>query len=92
MTQDECLASPHHFTHLGVCYAGSSATIQLSNPRNPQPATFSVPEPSTSALFALAFVVGALSLRSKHAEARDPTLKAKNEEARREGPPGFSVQ
>jgi hypothetical protein len=59
MTQDDCLASPHHFTHLGVCYVGSSATIQLSNPNNPQPATFSVvPEPSTAALFAVALVVG----------------------------------
>jgi hypothetical protein len=58
MTQDECLASLHHFTHLGVCYPGSSASIQLSSPNNPQPATFSVPEPSTAMLFGIALVVG----------------------------------
>jgi hypothetical protein len=62
VTQDECLVSPHHFTHLGVCYPGSVAWIGLSSPDNPQPVTFSVtsvPEPSTAALFAIALVVGA---------------------------------
>jgi uncharacterized protein (TIGR03382 family) len=42
MTQGECLASPHHFTHLGVCYPGDVAYIQVSSPDNPQPATFYV--------------------------------------------------
>lgn len=63
MTQDECLTSPHHFTHLGVCYPGTNANINISSPQDPQPATFtvtSVPEPSTSALFAVALIVGAV--------------------------------
>ena len=63
MSQDECLASSHHFTHLGVCYPGSVAWIGISSPDNPQPATFSVPEPSTAALFAIALVVGVVMLR-----------------------------
>jgi hypothetical protein len=45
MTQDECLALPSHFTHLGVCYPASSAIIQLSNPQNPPPVTFTVTDP-----------------------------------------------
>jgi hypothetical protein len=48
MTQDECLASPSHFTHLGVCYPGSNASIQLSSPQNPQPATFSITSQPTN--------------------------------------------
>lgn len=66
MTHDECLASPHHFTHLGVCYPGTNANINVSSPQNPQPATFSVtsvPEPSTAALFVVALVVGLVSRR-----------------------------
>lgn len=71
MTQDECLASPHHFTHDngdGVmrCYPGDVAFVQLSSVENPQPVTFkveSVPEPATSALFALGLILGALALR-----------------------------
>ena len=66
MTQDQCLALPSHFTHLGVCYPGNSASIQISSPQHPQPVTFkvtSVPEPSTGALFALALILGVLSLR-----------------------------
>jgi hypothetical protein len=61
MSQDECLASPHHFTYLGVCYEGTNATITISSPQHPQPVKFSVtsvPEPSTAALFAVALVVG----------------------------------
>ena len=61
MTQDECLASPHHFTYEGSCYPGSVAYIGLSSADHPQPVTFSVksvPEPSTAALFASALVVG----------------------------------
>jgi len=60
MTQDECLAPPHHFTHLGVCYPGSVAYIGLSSADHPAPVTFStssVPEPSTAALLAIALVV-----------------------------------
>lgn len=60
MSQEHCLASPHHFTHLGVCYPGSVAYVGLSSVEHPQPATFSVksvPEPATSALFALALLV-----------------------------------
>jgi hypothetical protein len=61
MTQDECLNLQSHFTHLGVCYPGSVAWVQISNPQDPKPATFhtnaSVPEPSTFALFALAMLV-----------------------------------
>jgi hypothetical protein len=69
MTQEECLASPHHFVHENVCSPGTVAWIQLSSVENPQPATFttngvtSVPEPGTSALFALALAMGAVSLR-----------------------------
>jgi len=66
VTQDECLASPHHFTYLGVCYPGSNASIQMSIPQHPQTVTFSatsVPEPSTSALFVLALVVSLASVR-----------------------------
>ncbi len=54
MTQDECLALPGHFTHPGVCYPGSSASLIISNPNNPQPVQFhatSVPEPATAPLF-----------------------------------------
>jgi hypothetical protein len=61
MTQNECLASPHHFTHLGICYSGSVAYVGLSAADHPAPVTFtttSVPEPSTAALFAVALVVG----------------------------------
>ena len=71
MTQDECLASPHHFTHdngdgVMVCYPGSVAFVQLSAADHPQPLTFtvtSVPEPATGALFALALILGFLSMR-----------------------------
>jgi hypothetical protein len=57
MTQAECLSSPHHFTHLGVCYPGSNAYIGISSPQNPQPVSFSVvPEPSSLALFVLGAV------------------------------------
>ena len=69
MTQDECLASPHHFTHLGVCYPGSVAYIGLSSADHPTPVKFtttSVPEPATAALFAVALVVGV----ALHAVAR----------------------
>jgi hypothetical protein len=66
MTQDQCLSLPSHFTHLGVCYPGNQASLQLSNPNNPGPVKFtatSVPEPGTGALFALALILGVLSLR-----------------------------
>lgn len=71
MTQDQCLALPSHFTHLGVCYPGTNASLNLSNPNAPQPVSFttngatSVPEPSTAALFAVALVLGALLKRSR---------------------------
>ena len=60
MTQDECLASPHHFTHLGVCSPGSVAYVQLFSANDPKPATFSVqsaPEPGAFALLAIGLVV-----------------------------------
>jgi hypothetical protein len=59
MTQDECLVSPHHFTHLGVCYPGSVAWIGISSPDNPQPVTFQVgvPEPGAIALMITGIVV-----------------------------------
>ena len=66
MTQDECLASPHHFTFEGTCYPGSNATITISSPQHPQTVKFSVtsvPEPSTVALMMLAPVMGVVSLR-----------------------------
>jgi len=71
MIQDQCLSLPSHFTHLGVCYPGSSASITLSDPNHPQPANFhvtSAPEPSTASLFALALVMGLVSLRIPSAE------------------------
>jgi hypothetical protein len=66
MGQEECLASPHHFTYLGVCYEGTNATIQISSPQHPQPVTFkatSVPEPSTAVLLATALIVGVVTSR-----------------------------
>lgn len=68
MTQDECLALPNHFTHLGICCPGSVAWVGLSSPQDPQPVQFStnatsVPEPSTAALFALGLVLGVFILR-----------------------------
>jgi hypothetical protein len=66
MTQDECLASPHHFVHLNVCYPGSVAYVGLSSANDPKPATFSVtsvPEPATGGLLALALMLGVLLLR-----------------------------
>ena len=69
MTQDECLASPHHFTSLGVCYPGTNATITLSDPNHPQPVNFkvsSVREPSTVALFVCAMLAIASRLVRRH--------------------------
>ena len=66
MTQNECLAALHHFTHLGICYPGSVAYVGLTSADHPTPVTFSVksvPEPSTAALFAIALVVGVVSVR-----------------------------
>ena len=64
MTQDECLASPHHATYEGVCYPGSQFSLTLSDPSHPQPVNFhSVQEPATGGLFALALVLGVFSLR-----------------------------
>lgn len=66
MGQEECLASPHHFTFEGTCYEGTNATITISNPQHPQAVKFtatSVPEPSTFALFVLALVLNAVTLR-----------------------------
>lgn len=61
MTQQECLNTASHFTHLGVCYPGSNASLTLSDPNNPQPVNFTVvPEPSTNALMVLAMLMGAL--------------------------------
>lgn len=57
MDQKTCLALPHHFTHLGVCYPGENAYIGITNPQNPGPVTFTVasaPEPSTFVLMLLA--------------------------------------
>ena len=62
MTQDECLASPHHATYAGVCYVGTEFSLNLNSVNDPQPVTFhangvtGVPEPSTLALFAVAIV------------------------------------
>jgi len=70
MTQDQCLQAPSHWTHLGVCYPGSNATIQLHGiSMGGQVSPTSVPEPSTFALFALALVMGLVSLR-----IRDPAI------------------
>jgi hypothetical protein len=72
MTQDECLASPHHFTYLGVCYPGSVAWIGISSPDNPQPVTFhstgavGVPEPGALALI----VIGLVALQMSRASRR----------------------
>lgn len=73
MTQDECLASPYHYVHENICYPGSVAYIGLSSANNPQPATFSVtsvPEPSTSALFAVALIRGVVFLHNRPRSAR----------------------
>ena len=68
MTQDQCLSLPSHFTHLGVCYPGNNASLQLSDPNHPQAVKFqttSVPEPATGTLLALALILGALSARPR---------------------------
>ena len=59
MTQDQCLSLPSHFTHLGTCYPGSNATLQLSNPNDPQPVDFhttGVPEPQVLSLLLLGLI------------------------------------
>ena len=56
MDQSTCLSLPSHFTHLGTCYPGSNATLQLSNPNDPQPVDFhttGVPEPQILPLLIL---------------------------------------
>lgn len=55
MNQQTCLALPHHFTHLGVCYPGENAYIGISNPTNPHQVSFTVgaPEPGTFSLMAI---------------------------------------
>jgi len=66
MTQDDCLASPSHFTHLGVCYPGSVAYVGLSSADHPAPVTFSVtsvPEPGALGLM----VIGIVALRVSRA-------------------------
>lgn len=64
MDQQQCLASPHHYTRYGVCYVGSNVTIPIHGITiGGGTAPTSVPEPSTAALFALALVLGVLSLR-----------------------------
>jgi hypothetical protein len=63
MTTDDCLASPHHFTHLGTCYVGDVAFIQISSPQAPKPATFwvhDVPEPGAISLAVVAIVAALL--------------------------------
>lgn len=61
MTQDECLSTPSHWTHYGVCYEGSNATIQLHGITiGGQVSPTHVPEPSTASLFAVAAVLGLL--------------------------------
>jgi hypothetical protein len=67
MTQDQCLLTPSHFTHLGVCYVGSNASVTLSDPNHPQATNWAVaPEPSTTALFMAALLIAALSRIGKH--------------------------
>lgn len=73
MTQNECLASAHHFTHLDVCYPGDVAWIDLSNPQNPQPTNFhvtSVAEPGTTALFAVAAIAALMFNRRPRCHSR----------------------
>lgn len=67
MTQDQCLQTPSHFTHLGVCYVGSDATMTLSSPQDPQPVVFQVnsvgvPEPS---MLILALIAAAVMVSRK---------------------------
>lgn len=63
MTENECLAPPQHWTHEGVCYPGSQATLQLHGLSMGGTTTTSVPEPATGALFALALVLCLLFAR-----------------------------
>ena len=52
-----------------MSYPGSVAWIGISSPDNPQPAIFSVVEPSTAAPFAIALLVGV----ALHAPKNRPT-------------------
>ena len=71
MTQEECLLSPHHFTHLGVCYPGDVAWIGISNPQNPQPVSFvTVAEPAAFPLFMLGLAIAALTTRHRRRAMR----------------------
>jgi hypothetical protein len=73
MTQDDCFELPHHATHLGICYPGDSFSITLGSADGTTVwhddfhavGPTSVPEPSTSALFALAAVMWLLLYRRR---------------------------
>jgi hypothetical protein len=71
MDQQSCLSSPHHFTHLGVCYVGTNFYIQLQSPTSHAPVTayvgHAVPEPGTFLLMATGLVF--LRARSRRLRA-----------------------
>lgn len=63
MTQDQCLQTPHHWTHYGVCHVGD-ANLQLHGLS--MGGTTGVPEPSTFVLMLLALIINGAWLRCRY--------------------------
>lgn len=73
-TQQQCLVSPHHFVHLGVCYEGTNANITLSDPNHPTDPHWhvtGVPEPGALWLMCPALALGYLLSRPRSPRSGD---------------------